>query len=253
MATSYKGLSVPEYGDSADAPGAITALIDSGPIPRFANPSERDAAIPAPTKGNVAYMLDTGRLLVFDGNNWTAPFALLSGAIFTGDVTARRLYASAPSASGGAPNVYMASNGQIARSSFSPASSTHTHPYVPDTLGGIERAGNVDNWRKTSFFDVLTFNVAKPAGWTRYTLTVEADGQFASLNSGTVQINSRVAIGSSASPSNTSPAIRSTEGGHFQPIGKHGLTGITGNVTVKVQYQIERPLRLGHVRCPALR
>ena len=65
MSSMYKGLAVPDYTDSADAPLAFQQLIDSGPVPRFANATARNAAIPAPVLGQVAYRLDTKVIEVY--------------------------------------------------------------------------------------------------------------------------------------------------------------------------------------------
>lgn len=66
MSSLYKGLAVPDYTDSADAPLAFQQLIDSGPIPRFANASARNAAITAPVAGQVIYRIDTRVIEIYD-------------------------------------------------------------------------------------------------------------------------------------------------------------------------------------------
>lgn len=70
MSSMYKGLAVPDYTDSADAPLAFQQLIDSGPVARFANATARNAAIPAPVKGQVIYRLDTSVIEIYDGAAW---------------------------------------------------------------------------------------------------------------------------------------------------------------------------------------
>ena len=72
MSSMYKGLAVPDYTDSADAPLAFQQFIDSGPIPRFANATARNAAIPAPITGQVIYRLDTKVIEIY---NATPPAA----------------------------------------------------------------------------------------------------------------------------------------------------------------------------------
>ena len=74
MSESYKGLTVPTYTDSADGPGAFREMIDSGPIPRFATATTRNAAITAPIKGQVVYREDLiagGGLEFWNGTAWT--------------------------------------------------------------------------------------------------------------------------------------------------------------------------------------
>ena len=66
MSSLYKGLAVPDYTDSSDAPLAFQQFIDSGPIPRFANATARNAAITAPIQGQVIYRLDTKVIEIYD-------------------------------------------------------------------------------------------------------------------------------------------------------------------------------------------
>jgi hypothetical protein len=70
MSTSYLGLQTPDYADPADVPAAIRQLVASGPIPRFANPGNRDAAIPAPAKGAVAYLEGLNKFTYYNGTVW---------------------------------------------------------------------------------------------------------------------------------------------------------------------------------------
>jgi microcystin-dependent protein len=82
MSTGYKGFTVPEYGDAADAPAAFEDLVDSGPIPRFTNGTARDSAIGSPTEGMFCYLLSTGVLQRYDGSSWvtyqTTPTGVLA-------------------------------------------------------------------------------------------------------------------------------------------------------------------------------
>jgi hypothetical protein len=80
MSSMYKGLAVPDYTDSADAPLAFQQLIDSGPVARFANATARNAAIPAPVKGTVIYRLDTSVIEIYDGTAWKSVNPLIPPA-----------------------------------------------------------------------------------------------------------------------------------------------------------------------------
>ena len=70
MSSLYKGLSVPDYTDSADAPLGFKQFVDSGPLPRFANATARNNAIAAPVKGMACYRLDTGVVELYNGSSW---------------------------------------------------------------------------------------------------------------------------------------------------------------------------------------
>jgi microcystin-dependent protein len=82
MSTGYKGFTIPEYSDAADAPAAFEDLVDSGPIPRFTDSTARDSAITSPTEGQFCYLLSTGRLQRYDGSSWvtyqTTPTGVLA-------------------------------------------------------------------------------------------------------------------------------------------------------------------------------
>ena len=239
MPSQHNGMTVPEYTDAADAPSAFTALIDSGPIPRFATAAARAAAIAAPVRGMLSWRDDAGTIEVFDGAAWVAPFALLSGATFAGDVAARNLIANAAPSSTWLPNTVIDTNGKIFRSTTAAAAATHTHPFVQGSAGGSERGGSSSAWRSTSYVDLLSFTVTRPSGWGQYTLVVEADAQFATL-SGTglsCQVNTRILFGASASHVNLSPTVKSGES--YQPIIKHAVDRLTGNTVVKVQANLK--------------
>ncbi len=85
MSSPYKGLAVPDYTDSADAPLAFRQFIDSGPVPRFANATARNAAITAPVKGQVIYRLDTSVIEIYDGAAWKSVNPLIPPAHSHGD------------------------------------------------------------------------------------------------------------------------------------------------------------------------
>jgi hypothetical protein len=68
MSTSYLGLQTPDYADPADVPAAIRQLVASGPIPRFPNAGNRNAAIPAPAKGAIAYLEGLNKFTFWDGS-----------------------------------------------------------------------------------------------------------------------------------------------------------------------------------------
>jgi len=74
MSQSYKGLTIPAYADSADGPVAFSDFVDSGPIPRFADATARNAAIASPVEGMVVYNLALDQYEVYDGTGWTTPF-----------------------------------------------------------------------------------------------------------------------------------------------------------------------------------
>lgn len=70
MATSYKGFTVPEYTDVADGPTAFSSLVDSGPIPRFADNTARDNAIVAPPIGALCYNTAAGDVQMYTATGW---------------------------------------------------------------------------------------------------------------------------------------------------------------------------------------
>ena len=70
MSSIYKGLRVPDPTDAADVPGMMRLFTDSGPIPRFANPSARNSGIGAPVNGQVIYLGDTKRLQIYEDTGW---------------------------------------------------------------------------------------------------------------------------------------------------------------------------------------
>ena len=67
MPESYKGQTVPLYVDVADGPLSFRALVDSGPIPRFASTATRNAAIPSPVRGQVVWRNDLPGFGNFNG------------------------------------------------------------------------------------------------------------------------------------------------------------------------------------------
>ena len=74
MSQSYKGLTIPSYTDTADAPNAFQDFTDSGPIPRFADGTARDAAIAVPLEGQMCYNTALGTFQYYDGASWTTPW-----------------------------------------------------------------------------------------------------------------------------------------------------------------------------------
>ena len=73
MSELYKGLRVPQYADPSDGPLAFRQMVDTGPIPRFATVAARNAAIPAPVKGQVCYRADAqsgGQIEFYTGAKW---------------------------------------------------------------------------------------------------------------------------------------------------------------------------------------
>jgi hypothetical protein len=91
MSEPYKGLTVPLYTDAADGPAAFKALVDSGPIPRFATAATRDAAITAPVSGQVCFRSDLagGALEMYAGGAWVpvAPSSTLAHSHAATDIT----------------------------------------------------------------------------------------------------------------------------------------------------------------------
>lgn len=71
MSSSYRGLVAPDYADPADIPFSFREFINSGPIPRFPNEATRNAAIPSPVKGTVAYLETPDYFSYFNGSIWT--------------------------------------------------------------------------------------------------------------------------------------------------------------------------------------
>lgn len=86
MSELYRGLTIPTYADIADAPAAFKSLIDSGPIPRFADASARDAAIPTPLEGDHCYLISSHELQVYNGTAWAAPYLKLAGGSLSGQL-----------------------------------------------------------------------------------------------------------------------------------------------------------------------
>lgn len=74
MSQSYKGLTIPSYADAADGPGAFSAFTDSGPIPRFADATARDAAIATPTNGQMCFLTGSNALQVRTGGAWVTVY-----------------------------------------------------------------------------------------------------------------------------------------------------------------------------------
>jgi Chaperone of endosialidase len=73
MSEVYKGQVIPLYSDPADGPGSFRDLVDSGPVPRFATAAERNAAIPTPIAGQIAYRADAkagGALEIYSAGAW---------------------------------------------------------------------------------------------------------------------------------------------------------------------------------------
>lgn len=130
MSEAYRGLTIPSYADSADAPKAFKDFADSGPIPRFADATARSAAIPSPTEGQMAYMLDTSTLVVYDGvGSWVAPFVLPGAAAFTGTIDAgsqRIVNVGTPTADGDAMSRLYA-DGRYSAIGHGHAVGGHTH------------------------------------------------------------------------------------------------------------------------------
>lgn len=71
MSELYRGLTIPEYLDAADGPSGFKALIDSGPIPRFASTGDRDGALSAPAEGAMCYVTGIG-VQYHNGTSWTS-------------------------------------------------------------------------------------------------------------------------------------------------------------------------------------
>lgn len=70
MSVQYQGRTIPSDDAVADLPRNFRDFIDSGPLPRFADATERDAAITAPVTGMMVYMIDSGDLLRYNGSAW---------------------------------------------------------------------------------------------------------------------------------------------------------------------------------------
>lgn len=66
MSVQHMGRTIPDDDTGADLPRTFRDFVDSGPLPRFADASERDAAITAPVMGQMVYMLDSGEILRYD-------------------------------------------------------------------------------------------------------------------------------------------------------------------------------------------
>lgn len=72
-------MTIPAYADVADGPKAFQDFVDTGPIPRFADSTARDAAIATPVEGQLCYLTSTSAVLVYDGASWVSPWPVESG------------------------------------------------------------------------------------------------------------------------------------------------------------------------------
>ena len=141
MPTTHNGMTIPEYTDAADAPGAFTAFADSGPVPRFANAADRDAGIVNPVPGSVCYRADVHHVEVYDGSSWVSVGLPLEGGSMTGPLNmAGKALTGVPNPSGNNDAV----NKGWAEAAFATAGhghayspSNHTHQYLPLTGGTI--------------------------------------------------------------------------------------------------------------------
>ncbi len=68
MSVDHQGRKIPEYADPADVPASFIQLVESGPIARFNNNTERDAAIPAPASGHIAWV--GSQFLYYYNGSW---------------------------------------------------------------------------------------------------------------------------------------------------------------------------------------
>lgn len=84
MSQSYKGMTIPAYADSADGPLAFQDFVDSGPIPRFADATARDAAIATPVAGQMVYNTTTGLFEAWNGASWVQPWLGTTGGTMSG-------------------------------------------------------------------------------------------------------------------------------------------------------------------------
>lgn len=86
MSQSYKGLTIPSYSDTADAPAAFQGFVDSGPIPRFTDSTARDAAIVSPVEGMMCYLTGSDELQIYNGASWGSAFVKATGDTMSGDL-----------------------------------------------------------------------------------------------------------------------------------------------------------------------
>lgn len=67
---NYKGFDLPDGAAIPDVPSDLRALVDGGPIPRFANTTARDTAISTPVAGAMCYVSDIAQLQIHTGTAW---------------------------------------------------------------------------------------------------------------------------------------------------------------------------------------
>jgi hypothetical protein len=69
--TKYKGIDLPDGAEIPDVPGDFRRIVDSGPIPRFANAAERDSQLGStPPNGTVIWRDDLSGYQIRQSSNW---------------------------------------------------------------------------------------------------------------------------------------------------------------------------------------
>jgi len=215
MSEGYRGLTIPSYADAADNPAAFKDLIDSGPIPRFADASARDAALTSPTEGEHCYLLSSSKLQVYNGATWEEPYLPLAGGTLTGQLnmsTNKIINVDDPTVNGDAMNL------GYADANYSDIAHSHG-------------ASGLDGLSDVTITSAVNLHVLQYNGSIWVNRTIAAAGLAAASHSHTegdlpnATTSAQGVVQLSSSQTGSSTTLAPTESAHNQKLKAHTGTG----------------------------
>ena len=196
-------------------------------VQRYQDAAARDASVPFPLAGDLAYLDDSGTVTLFDGTTWksgTAPgvYVLVTGDDMTGtlNMTDNRIGLLAPAEFDQDAVSRIFGDGRYQRLPFVRGSQ------VNSSRGNVAPPGFDVVWQPTG-----QLSLGVPAGWNTYDVIATGSVQTAG-GSDTYQTRSRIQINGVAA---TSWNQSGNSAAHSLTTCSSTRLGLTGNMTVTLE------------------